>query len=223
MPELEDSQLPVSEPVTGSTPAAADPDNPTTNPDGTPVEDDRLTTLEKRFKDTQVKLTQMGQENASLRGKVEVFESQAVAPAEPRTDPLSELDEDEVLTNPMLIADAMRSDRDNLIQDVAVTIRSVRDELLSEIAEMNPERIKYRSAIDQLREDPELAGFGDSALTVIAKREQKLKPAQPLRGERPNGVPASGSQAAHTAPAAADVKKSPLFNLIYGDRFTKES
>lgn len=182
-----------------------------------PVEDSdkppsREKILEKRLRDTQAKLTQLAQERAELAGKLSVLDrpkDQAETP-----DPLDSLDEEEAVTNPMVIAKAAKAANAALIRDVVGVLKEMRNEMLGKIEQNDPERLALKTVIDELREDPELAGLDDTVLLKLAKRQRRTSPSRP--GARPSGIPGSGTRTGQTS-KPVDIRKTDLFKEIYGD------
>lgn len=176
----------------------------------------RLDKMEKRLHDSQAKITEMGQENAELRGKVDVLDRPAPVESEAISDPYDDLNEDEVLENPMLIVEASRAQNDRLIHDVGGALRLLKDDLLNELKQQNPERLALKTDIDELRSEPELAGLSDDALMAIAKRSRRVAPARKVEAVKPAGVPAGGSRVSATA-SDDEVRESPLYKMMYAE------
>ena len=181
----------------------------------------QIENLTQRLKDSQRKITEQGNENAELNGKLQVF--QEVVP-KPQTEAApniwADIDEEELALNPGMLIPKIQESQAGLVTDVAGVIRQVRDELMAKIEGQNPERLAMADRIAELKQDPDLKGFNDAALLAIAKRDAKNAPVKEEE-EEAIASPASGNhRKAQTS--AKDVKKSPLFMEIYGDRFEEE-
>lgn len=182
----------------------------------------QIANLEQRLKDTQRKVTVLGNEKAELSGKLSAFEEVVPRPqADPPTNYWEGLDEEELALNPGLLVPRIQASQQGLVNDVAEVIKSVRDELASMIKGQNPERLAMADRIEELKQDPELKGFSDDALLTIAKRDAARAP---KKKEDDDGLIPSAASGNHRKAQMSekDIKQSPLYQQIYGDRFEEK-
>ena len=203
--------IPVTEPEAPETDAPVE---------GTPTVEDMATkmeAIEQRLHDAQAKISEQGEQNAELRGQLSVIQTPA-ASVEERVDPYAGLDEDEVLSNPMLVATASRMANEQLTGDVAAVLQDMRKEFRDALQAQSPERHQYAAQIAELKADPDLKDLPDAALLKIAKRAERVAPrVEPVADPAaPKGVPGGGGKVKAGA-VAEDLRKSPLYAAIYGD------
>jgi hypothetical protein len=191
------------EPTEGSEEAAPE--------EGSPAEKE-LATLKKRFRDTQRKLHEVSTERAQLLGKLEGVTLRDGKPNESPTNPFDGMDESEVIANPNLIVERAKTAHASLVSELGQVLRTMQEELRKEIRQQNPERLELKELIDELREDPDLADLDDEVLIRLARREKR----SPQRVRTLAGGARRGS-------SGGDVRKSGLFQAIYGDRFAEET
>ena len=181
----------------------------------------QIENLTQRLKDTQRKVTDLGNEKAELNGKLQVFQDVVPKPqTEAAPNIWADIDEEELALNPGMLIPKIQESQTGLVTEVAQVVRQLRDELLAKIEGQNPERLAMADRIEELKQDPDLKGFNDAALLAIAKRDAKNAPAKEEE-EDVIASPASGNHR-RTQANAKDVKESPLWNQIYGDRFKEE-
>lgn len=173
-------------------------------------------TLSQRLHDSQAKITELGTANSELRGQLSVIAQPKEAPVE-REDPYAGLDEDEVLTNPMLIVQANKRANDLLVGDLAEVLREMKSEMVQGFQANDPERRQYAAVIGELKKDPDLADLPEAVLLKMARRQARIAPATLPDPAKPKGVPGGGGRTVGQ-PTSEDIRKSPLFNAIYGDQ-----
>jgi hypothetical protein len=172
--------------------------------------DQELATLQKRFADTQRKLTELATANAELRGKISVLGDK---PREQEVDPLDQITADEILQDPTVAIKALKSLKQDLLGQLAEVLRARDAHFAGELKKLDPERLALREQIEELKQDPDLADLDESVLVKIAKRSKRQAGGDERRPFSAPGGRSSGSG------GQKDVRKSDLFRMVYGNEF----
>lgn len=141
--------------------------------------DPKGATLEKRFKDTQAKLTKTATEKAELEkslaqltGKVDALVSMSnkSETREAAEDPFKFLDDEEEVNNllddPKNVAKALK----RTLAGIARVLEDRDRFVLGEIDRRDPTVREVREKVEELRKDSDYQGFSDKQLAVIVKK-----------------------------------------------------
>ena len=172
---------------------------------------------EKRYRDLEAAFTKGQQELAPLRETVAELKGRVFAnPVETRRDPdfLDRLRDpktkEDILSDPGLAVDLVEEG----LKYMAGIIRSRDDVYEGRLSEMTLSASPEKDQIEELRKDERFANLPISVLRAIIEKQSEGKPESPVR---PRGSLNGGRRAVAGEPET-DVRKSPLYGKIYGDR-----
>ena len=184
--------------------------------EGSEEEDGDEQKLKKQLLDTKRKLSQMGEENATMRGKLSALEGKGEKEDAAPHWLDTEYNEEDLVANPHMAIGAVKRLRDELVSDFADVMRSRDEYWRQQLKERDPERLALRDSIAKLKEDPDYATLPDDALLVIAKKQRK-----PSEGVEHVSVP-GGRRTRAKGGDADDLRKTALYQEIYGDKYVKK-
>jgi len=170
----------------------------------------RLKSLEKALLDTKRELTKVSMERAELRGKLEGV-TQRDTKAEADSDWLSEIDADEVRTDPHLLVNAIKRFRDEVVD----VMRANNQWMSNQLKEKDPEMVAMRERMMALKDDPDYGKLSDDALLVIAKKQAAEERTRAKETRRAPARPGEGSSVSRRGSDKSDVRKTSMFKAIY--------
>ena len=183
-----------------------DPEDEDLSDEPAPEEDPKV--LAKRAKDNQRAARKLMRENAELRGAIQ--EMRNSRQPEKQEDWLDQIDPEELEHDPAKVVQILKEIRTDILGQAAGVLKQHFSEVDSKIASQNPELIKHRELIEELREDDEFTEWTDEMLLPVAKRL-----ASKGRKVAPKGAP--GGRRPGAEPQKRDVASSDLYKLMYGD------
>ena len=134
--------------------------------------------LEKRFKDTQRKLTEIATEKAELERRLARLEganevlSRSERREEPPENPFKFLDDEDqdLLDDPKNVKSLLKKTIGALAEVLEVRDRALSSRLMGEIDARDPTVREVREKISELKRDPDYEGVPDKVLAIIAKK-----------------------------------------------------
>lgn len=191
---------------------ADDPEKGEADSGGTPPADPtELDSLKQRLSETQKAFHQLSEQNAHLRGQLEVINSQQ--PETPKVD-MDKLKED-IREDPSKVLDILAEENRKLRQELAEVVVNSQRELTKTIRSTDPAHELIRSRIDSLRQHPDLADMDDETLERVARATIKRKriPGPVGGGRSPTPAP---------RPEDAEVPDGALRVLMEGAGYNTE-
>lgn len=197
----------VKETVTEEEVTPGEPGEETPEDSENPEEDQDY---KKMFLDTKKAYTKAQMELAELKGKTAALEEvSSQRQVETEEDWLDKVDDDELRADPSNVKKLIKKIRAENIE-----VMRMRDAwLLEQIEKQSPELLVLKEQIAALKSDSDYEGFSDKQLAVVARKGSKAKP------KKARGAP--GGKRVSVA-KEVDVRKSPLYQKMYGDEFKEQ-
>lgn len=190
-----------------------------------PEVEGREAVLEKRFKDTQRKLTEVATEKAQLAERLARLEGRLDErlgndkTEEP--DPFSFLnDEDaELLDDPKNVRNLIKKTVGALAGVLGVRDQALYSRVAAELEKRDPTVREMRDKIEELREDGDYAEFSDRQLAVIAKKQLGRKKDDEEDDDGFRGSVGGGRKTATKKRDPVDSEVDAMMKKIGYDRF----